>query len=428
MAVTINIPSQVKSYANLAAFPATGSLKTIYIAEDTNKTYRWTGSVYVEISASAATGLSVGTTPIASGTIGRVLFQGTGNVLQQSSSLFWDNTNVRLGVGTATPQRNLHINEPTTGLVFLQLSNATSGATTSDGLQIYGDGTNFVYGNFENGYCAFLTNATEKLRITNGGNVLINTTTDAGFRLDVNGTARVQGNATVSLNQNAATSITISNTTSGASAQSAFTATSNGGSFGLGKASSAYTTYKIIALNDGFIYNGTSGDISILNDVPNGRIKFATNQSNTAQMTLFNTGNFGINTTTDAGFRLDVNGTARVISTLTSDTDIFRVTNGSSANVLRVKANGDFLMGGSTDMGATNGLGIFMRYNLRVGSLSLADASAVLQADSTTKGFLPPRMTTTQRNAIASPAAGLIVYDTTLNLPHFYNGTIWVSL
>ncbi len=35
-----------------------------------------------------STGLTVGTTPIASGTIGRVLFQGTGNVLQQSSSLF----------------------------------------------------------------------------------------------------------------------------------------------------------------------------------------------------------------------------------------------------------------------------------------------------------------------------------------------------
>jgi hypothetical protein len=54
MAVTINVPSQVRTFANLAAFPASGSLKTIYIAEDTNKTYRWTGSVYVEISASAA--------------------------------------------------------------------------------------------------------------------------------------------------------------------------------------------------------------------------------------------------------------------------------------------------------------------------------------------------------------------------------------
>jgi hypothetical protein len=55
MAIDINIPSQVKNYANLAAFPATGTLKTIFIAEDTNKTYRWTGSAYVEISASQAT-------------------------------------------------------------------------------------------------------------------------------------------------------------------------------------------------------------------------------------------------------------------------------------------------------------------------------------------------------------------------------------
>jgi hypothetical protein len=42
------------------------------------------------------------------------------------------------------------------------------------------------------------------------------------------------------------------------------------------------------------------------------------------------------------------------------------------------------------------------------------DASAQLQADSTTKGFLPPRMTTTQKNAIATPATGLVVFDTTL--------------
>jgi hypothetical protein len=42
-------------------------------------------------------------------------------------------------------------------------------------------------------------------------------------------------------------------------------------------------------------------------------------------------------------------------------------------------------------------------------------ASALLDVQSTTKGFLPPRMTTTQKNAIASPAAGLVIYDTTLN-------------
>ncbi len=40
------------------------------------------------------------------------------------------------------------------------------------------------------------------------------------------------------------------------------------------------------------------------------------------------------------------------------------------------------------------------------------NASAQMQIDSTTRGFLPPRMTTTQKNAIATPAAGLVVYDT----------------
>jgi hypothetical protein len=48
MAVTtINIDSQVLTFANLAAFPITGTVKTIYIAEDTNFQYYWDGSQYV---------------------------------------------------------------------------------------------------------------------------------------------------------------------------------------------------------------------------------------------------------------------------------------------------------------------------------------------------------------------------------------------
>jgi hypothetical protein len=50
-----------------------------------------------------------------------------------------------------------------------------------------------------------------------------------------------------------------------------------------------------------------------------------------------------------------------------------------------------------------------------------------LNMNSTTKGFLPPRMTTTQKNAIASPAAGLQVYDTTLNQMSYYNGSSWIN-
>ncbi len=42
----------VLDYANLAAFPVSGETGKIYVADDTGKTYRWSGSIYVEISAS----------------------------------------------------------------------------------------------------------------------------------------------------------------------------------------------------------------------------------------------------------------------------------------------------------------------------------------------------------------------------------------
>jgi hypothetical protein len=55
------------------------------------------------------------------------------------------------------------------------------------------------------------------------------------------------------------------------------------------------------------------------------------------------------------------------------------------------------------------------------------DASAIFQVDSTTKGFLPPRMTTTQKNAITA-VAGLVVYDSTTNKLQCYNGSTWNDL
>jgi trimeric autotransporter adhesin len=53
------------------------------------------------------------------------------------------------------------------------------------------------------------------------------------------------------------------------------------------------------------------------------------------------------------------------------------------------------------------------------------DNSAMLDVTSTTKGMLIPRMTTAERTAIASPAAGLLVYDNTLSLFYYYTGSAW---
>jgi len=59
---------------------------------------------------------------------------------------------------------------------------------------------------------------------------------------------------------------------------------------------------------------------------------------------------------------------------------------------------------------------------------SQPDASAMLDVKSTTQGFLPPRMTTTQRDAISSAATGLIIYNTDDNCLQQYQGSLWYDL
>jgi hypothetical protein len=55
--------------------------------------------------------------------------------------------------------------------------------------------------------------------------------------------------------------------------------------------------------------------------------------------------------------------------------------------------------------------------------------SAQLDVASTERGFLPPRMTSAQRDLIATPATGLLIFQTD-NTPgyYFYNGTTWTAL
>jgi hypothetical protein len=55
-------------------------------------------------------------------------------------------------------------------------------------------------------------------------------------------------------------------------------------------------------------------------------------------------------------------------------------------------------------------------------------ASAALSIRSTTRGFLPPVLTTTQKNAISSPAEGLMVYDITLHKLAVWTGATWETV
>jgi hypothetical protein len=104
-----------------------------------------------------------------------------------------------------------------------------------------------------------------------------------------------------------------------------------------------------------------------------------------------------------------------------------------NVNLGTTNINGNLLLGdllqptGSTDMRliiptANRGLLINQDYSFT------SAPSALVEVRSTTKGFLPPRMTTTQKNAITTPATGLVLYDSTLNKLCVYTGSAWETI
>jgi len=62
------------------------------------------------------------------------------------------------------------------------------------------------------------------------------------------------------------------------------------------------------------------------------------------------------------------------------------------------------------------------------GNPGTPDPSAILDVHDTTKGFLPPRLTTSQRNSIQNPADGLIVFNTTTNCLQMSTSGIWFDI
>jgi len=95
-----------------------------------------------------------------------------------------------VGIGTTSPSRNLTISS--SGTSTLQLTNTTSGETTTDGFQIksYTSGAVQLW-NYENNYIAIATNNTERIRIDSSGNVGIGTSAPS-VSLDVDATDAIQ--------------------------------------------------------------------------------------------------------------------------------------------------------------------------------------------------------------------------------------------
>jgi hypothetical protein len=71
--------------------------------------------------------------------------------------------------------------------------------------------------------------------------------------------------------------------------------------------------------------------------------------------------------------------------------------------------------------------GTTARGNVLIGT-STNVPSAIVNVSSTTKGFLPPRMSNAEMLAIGTPAEGLMVYDTTNRKLCCYDGATWQPL
>jgi hypothetical protein len=255
-------------------------------------------------------------------------------------------------------------------------------------------------------------------------NVGINQGTDAGFRLDVNGTARVQGDVDVTGLTNYRIRLVEQNN----SRVTQFNTNGSSGGFNGGYefragANNVYGTSTAFRI---WANTATNNRIGI------GNLTEANLQGGNAQVFINSqiTGgrNQGIRISPAAASTTEFNGIQFDYGNLDTGGGAFI---GSQSNPLTNGYDMDLVV--LATMSSANSYTQIARFMGKYNSFyvgtdkTLAVPSAKLQIESTTQGFLPPRMTTTQRNAIATPATGLQVYNTTTNTNDFYNGTAWDS-
>lgn len=138
----------------------------------------------------------------------------------------------------------------------------------------------------------------------------------------------------------------------------------------------------------------------------------------------------GINTGTPfstGSYVFDVNGYAH-FGTGTVDIDVgfgggILIDAGANTNTpnFRVQNNNDNVYLEVTSSGGDGRVGIGT-------AAGTVDQYAILELESTTQAFLNVRLDTAQRNGIPTPVAGMEAYNTTTNLPTYYNGSQWVDV
>jgi hypothetical protein len=338
-------------------------------------------------------------------TPGSVLFAGPSGLLSQDNpNLFWDNTNDRLGIGTAAPTQKLHV----TGNILL--------STGSDKFVRIGSSTNYWYDLQCTGDTFQIIDGggIPRLHISYpNGNVGIGTTTP-GSRLDIRAFNAVPGDLALKVRDstNVKDIFSVSNTGILRVANPTFT----------GELQVSFSANNVLR----FFHSGVGQFMT----VGGGN---TVNFEGQAIQALTRGGQFGSNQP-GVPFALNIS-VLPALSSGTTALDALRINpainnTGTYTGIVRGIYYNPTLTSltgtthraiettaGDVIFGSTSG-------SVSIGSTTI-NSSAQLQMTSTTKGFLPPRMTSVQRNAIATPAAGLIVYDVTLNKHYGYDGTTW---
>ena len=176
----------------------------------------------------------------------------------------------------------------------------------------------------------------------------------------------------------------------------------------------------------------TSGTVSAV-QLSNGgaaasaNIDFRITTTKTARLESRLTGFFVTAGTPTAGHGLQV-----VVNDSGSNEDVL----GFSQKSVEINDNRDLIgkSDGGWDLGSPDSMATlrrpdaaYVKTKLGVGTSADNNAAAAIQVDSTTKGILFPRMTGTQRDAISSPPAGLVIYNTDSNKLNLFT-TVWEEI
>ena len=348
------------------------------------------------------------------GSNGQVQFNNSGS-FGASSNFNWDNTNNRLGILTASPLRPLHVAGTTQGVLLPRLTTAQKNAisTPQDGEIVYdtdqrnlstysGSTSTWIPARSLVGY----NSSTASLFVTDGIGVV--TGVNANNTILQYRTADFPGTGHVIIGRSAAaavsgtpTGLTIIGNDAGynnSSNYSTIVGQSSGSATTTGTGSTIVGAY---AYSQGATITGAGNSIFGAFNHRYG-VAGAYNSSFGYQTNWFGGGNYNIT----LGAFVDQQST-----TATGYLNIGNVIYGLGLHQSASNSS-------TPTTGGQIGIGV---------AQSSISASARLQIDATDKGFLPPRMTTTQMSAISSPAAGLMIYNTTENATMTFDGTRWVG-